>query len=66
MLRSPRSFGLVNATYPIQQAFEHLGVKRTPGYELVNSGQLRAIRLAERRVVVPAVDIAKVPSRAWA
>ena len=55
-----RSFGLTNATYPLQEAFAHLGVKRSSGYALVNSGQIRAIRISERRVVVPAVDIAKV------
>jgi hypothetical protein len=55
-----RSFGLDKATYPVLEAFAHLGVGHTFGYELIKAGALRAIRLSEKKVVVPAVDIAQV------
>jgi hypothetical protein len=55
-----RSYGLTAATYSIDKAFEHLGVKDWLGWKLVRQGALRAIRLTGKKTVVPAVDIAKL------
>jgi hypothetical protein len=55
-----RELGLDAATYPIDQAFRHLGVKDSLGWKLVRQGALRAIRLTGRKSVVPAVDIARL------
>jgi hypothetical protein len=55
-----RELGLTNAVYPIDQAFEHLGVKASLGWKLIRQGALRAIPITGRKTVVPAVDIAKL------
>lgn len=36
--------------YPIEEAFEQIGVSRTRGYQLINSGHLRTYKDGKRRL----------------
>lgn len=36
--------------YPIEEAFELIGVTRTRGYKLINSGALRTYKAGKRRL----------------
>ena len=52
--------GLRRAAYPILEAFEHLGVGKTYGWELVKTGRLPVSRLAPKKTVAKAIDIARL------
>jgi len=47
-----RSFGLDAATYPTAEAFRHLGIGESLGWDLINQGKLRAIRTTSKKTVV--------------
>jgi len=36
--------------YPIEEAFDLIGVSRTRGYQLINSGQLKSFKDGKRRL----------------
>ena len=52
--------GLRRAAYPILEAFAHLGVGKTYGWELVKTGRLPVSRLAPKKTVAKAIDIARL------
>jgi hypothetical protein len=54
-----RQYGLDLAVYPLDDAFKQVGVSRSYGYELINRGVFKPIRLADRKVVIRATDLAK-------
>lgn len=43
-----------------EEAFRKLGVSRALGYKLIKKGVLPAIRLGERRLVVPVAALEKL------
>jgi hypothetical protein len=51
--------GLVNATYPALEMFDHLGIGRSLGWQLVADGKLHAIRLTGKKTVTTSVSAAK-------
>ena len=52
--------GLRRAAYPILEAFAHLGVGKTYGWELVKTGRGPVSRLAPKKTVAKAIDIARL------
>jgi hypothetical protein len=54
-----REFGLDRAVYPLDDAFRHIGVSRSYGYELIDRGIFKPIRLADRKVVIRGTELAK-------
>ena len=55
-----RAFGLVLATYPVREAFAHWGVKHTLGWELIKSHNIRTIGISDKKVVIPATEVARL------
>jgi hypothetical protein len=52
--------GLRRVTYPILEAFDHLSVGKTYGWQLVKTGRLPVVRLAPKKIIVKAVDVARL------
>lgn len=46
--------------YSPEEAFKKLGISRALGYKLIKNGTIRAIRLGERRLVIPAIVLEKM------
>jgi hypothetical protein len=57
---------LRRAAYRVLEAFKHLGVGKTYGWELVKSGRLPVIRLRRKKTIAkaPSNSCAKSPA-AW-
>jgi hypothetical protein len=55
-----RELGLVYATYSLTEAFKHLGIKRSYGFELIKRGDLPTISIADKKVVVKGIEIARL------
>jgi hypothetical protein len=55
-----RQLGLDAAVYPVKDAFRHLGVGESLGWDLINQGMLRAIRLTAKKTVITAESIARL------
>jgi hypothetical protein len=53
-------YGLDCAVYPVEQAFAHLGVKPSYGFDLIAHEILPTISLGKRKTLVRAVDIARL------
>jgi hypothetical protein len=53
-----RQLGLDRATYPALEAFKHLGVGESLGWDLIGQGALRSIKLTPKKTVVTAESIA--------
>ena len=47
-------------TMTVKEAGEALGISRATAYMLVNTGRIPAIRLGERRLVVPRIALFKM------
>jgi hypothetical protein len=47
--RRPRRGRFPPLLFPIQDAFEMIGVGRTKGYEMVKSGQIETVTIGARR-----------------
>jgi hypothetical protein len=54
-----REYGLDCAVYPLDDAFKQIGVSRSYGYALIDRGEIKTIRLADRKVVVRGTVLAK-------
>jgi hypothetical protein len=54
-----RELGLTYAVYPLNEAFKHLGIKRSYGFELIKRGDLPTVSIADKKVVVKGIDIAR-------
>lgn len=48
------------ATYTVEEAAQILGIGRGLAYKLVHSGELPALRLGEKRYVVPRVAVERI------
>jgi hypothetical protein len=55
-----RELGLVYAVYPLTEAFRHLGIRKSFGFELIKRGDLPTVTIADKKVVVKGVDIARL------
>jgi len=60
LLALARSFGLDRATYTVADAFAHWGVKHTLGWQLIKEHNVRTIGLSDRKVVIPATEVARL------
>ena len=48
----------VKLAYPIEEAINLIGVSRTRGYQLINTGQLKSYKDGKRRLVSHAALVA--------
>jgi len=47
-------------TYTVEEAADVLGISRNLAYELIRQGRLPAIRISQKRLVVPKAALAKL------
>jgi hypothetical protein len=54
-----RELGLDRAFYPVEDGFREIGISPAFGWHLVKRGDLSVTRLAKRKTIVAAVDLAR-------
>jgi len=46
--------------YAPEEAFRKLGISRALGYKLIKNGTIRAVRIGERRLIIPIAVLEKM------
>jgi hypothetical protein len=59
-VRLARELGLDRAFYPVEDGFREIGISHAYGWRLVKTGELPTTRLAKRKTIVAAVDLARL------